>query len=84
MRGVGTAAQRVCGLVRVGSRAPGRRLSAGVPAVLMLAGAAGVVDDDDDGGAGVDCTSIQAAVNAAAAGDMIKVRGGTNARECGE
>jgi pectin methylesterase-like acyl-CoA thioesterase len=56
-------------------------LSAGVLAVLLLAcagtaaGATWVVDDD--GGAGVDYTTIQAAVNAAAAGDTIEVRSGT-------
>jgi parallel beta-helix repeat protein len=56
-------------------------LSAGVLAVLLLAcagtaaGATWVVDDD--GGAGVDYTTIQAAVNAASDGDTIEVRGGT-------
>ena len=55
-------------------------LSAGVLAVLVLAcagtaaGATWVVDDD--GGAGVDFTTIQAAVDAASAGDTIEVRGG--------
>jgi parallel beta-helix repeat protein len=39
------------------------------------AGATWVVDDE--GGAGVDYTTIQAAVNAAAAGDTIEVRSGT-------
>ena len=56
--------------------------SAGVLAVLLLAcagtgtaaGATWVVDGD--GGAGVDYTTIQAAVDAAAAGDMIEVRSG--------
>ena len=55
--------------------------NAGVLAVLVLAcagmaaGATWVVDDD--GGAGVDYATVQAAVNAANAGDMIEVRGGT-------
>ena len=60
-------------------------LSAGVLAVLVLAvlvlacagtaaGATWVVDDD--GGAGVDYTTIQAAVNASATGDTIEVRDG--------
>ena len=54
---------------------------AGVLAVLLLAcadtaaGATLVVDDD--GGAGVDYTTIQAAVDAASAGDTIEVRSGT-------
>ena len=39
---------------------------------------------DDDGGAGVDYTTIPAAVNAAAARDTIEVRSGTCARECGK
>ncbi len=55
-------------------------LSAGVLAVLVLAcagaaaGATWVVDAD--GGAGVNYTTIQAAVNAASDGDTIEVRGG--------
>jgi len=55
-------------------------LSAGVLAVLVLAcagaaaGATWVVDDDDGG---ADFASIQAAVNAAAAGDTIEVASGT-------
>lgn len=39
------------------------------------AGATWVVDDD--GGAGVDYTTIQAAADAASAGDTIEVRGGS-------
>ena len=54
--------------------------SAGVLAVLLLAcagAAAGVTwVVDGDGGAGVDYTTIQAAVNAASAGGTIKARSG--------
>ncbi|MEA3282514.1 MAG: hypothetical protein U9Q68_08150, partial [Euryarchaeota archaeon] len=56
-------------------------LSAGVLAVLLLAcagtaaGATWVVDGD--GGAGLDYTTIQAAIDAATAGDVIEVRRGT-------
>jgi parallel beta-helix repeat protein len=56
-------------------------LSAGVLAVLLACAgtAAGATTwvVDDDGGAGVDYTTIQAAVDAASAGDTIEVRGGT-------
>ncbi|NIA11877.1 MAG: hypothetical protein GWP10_19660 [Nitrospiraceae bacterium] len=53
-------------------------LSAGVLAVLLAcagAAAGGTWVVDDDGGA--DFTSIQAAVDAASAGDTIEVRSGT-------
>ncbi len=38
---------------------------------------AAVITVDDDGGAGVDYTTIQAAVDVASAGDTIEVRSGT-------
>jgi parallel beta-helix repeat protein len=65
----------------IGSRTGLRMmLSAGVLAVLLAcagtaAGATWVVDDD--GGAGVDYTTIQAAVGAASEGDSIEVWSGT-------
>ena len=57
-------------------------LSAGVLAVLLVLACAGTAAGatwvvDDDGGAGVDYTTIQAAVDAASAGDTIEVRSGT-------
>ena len=53
-------------------------LSAGVLAVLLLLARAGTAAGatwivDDDGGAGVDYTTIQAAVDAASPGDTIEV-----------
>ena len=55
---------------------------AGMLAVLPVLACAGAVAgattwvvDDDDGSIGVDYMSIQAAVDAAAAGDAIEVRG---------
>jgi len=66
-----------------GARVVERRLSAGVPAVLLLvlacagtaAGATWVVDDDG----GADYTSIRVAVDAASAGDPTFVRSWANA-----
>ena len=57
-------------------------VGAGVLAVLLVLACAGTAAGatwvvDDDGGAGVDYMTIQAAVNAAAAGDTIEVRSGT-------